>query len=605
MQPPVATEATPSSVVAKEATPPPVVAEAPPLPPVAQQQPTPPSFCPLCFEPFSSLLTSYRVPASLSSPVCVPDLRRQSPPQPHQPTRKLSPADTAEPAHSTTPIETVLAQALSPAADPEISEERAAHRAEEPEEPERDKEPQEDELSDYASQSSPSSSFPETSPQRRLSVLAFIAPLAESLRAELSAIQVTVARTGSTTHMYSAALATLEDEVDALVALASDLDHCAGDSSEQEHAEGFGTLMDRLGALMGSARTVEESTADGAASNTDRSTGDPEEPEQEEELQDNEQSDCPSQSSPSSSSLELDPPHCRPSALNFIAPLAELLRAELSTVQDTVAQTGSAEHKYSDTLATLEDEVDALVALARELDRCAEAISEQEHAAGFGALIDRLGALMSSAHVVEDSAEGNAEPDDTPADNPKGRPSAGTAEEDEEHDRSCSSSSIGEEGELSALSWEEIPSSMYIPPHHYSLLHPGPRTIPSDFAVSFLLSPVDPPPPSIPSDIYSAPTCLYSPHTHADTNPKPRTAFFSVGRRLGVAHDPAHRQRKPSPPRPRSAASAPQSPRRHNQQPATSPGMCIVRRQKKIKAFPVARQQVFKLPVRFQHRRQP
>ena len=52
VQPPVATEATPSSVVAKEATPLPVVAEAPPSPPVAQQQPAPPSFRPLRFEPF-------------------------------------------------------------------------------------------------------------------------------------------------------------------------------------------------------------------------------------------------------------------------------------------------------------------------------------------------------------------------------------------------------------------------------------------------------------------------------------------------------------------------------------------------------------------------
>ena len=212
---------------------------------------------------------------------------------------------------------------------------------------------------------------------------------------------------------------------------------------------------------------------------------------------------------------------------------------------------------------------------------------------------------MTSARAVEDSAEGNAEPNDTPADNPKVQPSAGTAEEDEEHDRGRSSSSRGEEGELSALSWEEIPSSTYIPPHHYSLSCPRPCTIPSDFTVSFLLSPVDPLPPSIPSDIYSAPTCLYSPHTHADTNPKPRTAFFSVGRRLGVARDPAHPRQRPSPPRPRNAASAPRSPCRHPQQPATSPGMCIVRRQKKIKAFPVARQQVFKPPVRFQHRRQP
>ena len=257
--------------------------------------------------------------------------------------------------------------------------------------------------------------------------------------------------------MYSATLATLEDEVEVLVALASDLDHCAGDSSEQEHAEGFGTLMDRLGVLMGSARAVEESAADGAASNAGRSTGDPEEPEQEEELQDDEQSDCLSQSSPSpSSSPELDPSPCRPSALDFVVPLAESLRAELAAVQDTVAQTGSAEHKYSDALATLEDEVDALVALARALDRRAEAISEQEHAAGFGALIDRLGALMTSARAVEDSAEGNTEPDDTPADDIAARPSAGTAEEDEERDHGCSSSSIGEERELSALSWEEI-----------------------------------------------------------------------------------------------------------------------------------------------------
>ena len=182
VQPPVATEATPSSVIATEVTPPPITAEAPPSPIVAlQQQSAPLSFHPLRFKPFSSLLTSYRIPASLSSPVCVPDLRRQSLPQPHQPTRKPSPADTAEPACSATPVETVLAQAPSPAADPEISEERTAHHAEEPEEPERDDELQEDELSDYASQSSPSSSFPETSPQRRPSALAFIAPLAESL----------------------------------------------------------------------------------------------------------------------------------------------------------------------------------------------------------------------------------------------------------------------------------------------------------------------------------------------------------------------------------------------------------------------------------------
>ena len=351
---------------------------------------------------------------------------------------------------------------------------------------------------------------------------------------------------------------------------------------------------------MGSARAVEDSAADGAASNADRSAEDLEEPEQEEELQNNEWSDCLSQSSPSSSSEELDPPPCRPSALDFITPLMESLRAELSAIQDTVAQTGSAarEHKYSDALATLEDEVDVLIALARELDRHTEAILEQEHATGFGV-------LMTSACAVEDSTEGNAEPDDTPADNPKGRPSARTAEEAEECNRSCSSSSIGKEGELSALSWEEIPSSAYIPPTHSISSRPRLRTIPTDFPALFLLLSVDSPPPSIPLDDYSAPTCLYSPHTRADTNPKPRMAFFSVGRRLGVAHDSACPRRRPSPPHPRSATSAQRSPRRHPQQPATSPRMCIVHSRKKIKVFPVARQQVFKPPVRFQHQCQP
>ena len=163
---------------------------------------------------------------------------------------------------------------------------------------------------------------------------------------------------------------------------------------------------------------------------------------------------------------------------------------------------------------------------------------------------------MTSARAVEDSAEGNTEPDDTPADNPKGRPSAGTAEEAEERDRGHSSSSIGKEEELSALSWEEIPSSAYIPPTHSISSRPRLCTIPTDFPASFLLSSVDSPPPSIPLDDYSAPTCLYSPHTHADTNLKPRTAFFSVGRRLGVAHNSACPRRRPLPPRPRSAASA-------------------------------------------------
>ena len=361
---------------------------------------------------------------------------------------------------------------------------------------------------------------------------------------ELSTIQDTVAQTESTVHKYSTTLTTLEGKVDALIVPASKLDLCARDSSEQKHTKGFRTLMDRLRALMGSAHTVKDSTADGTESNTDQSTGEPEELEQEEELQDDERSNCLSQSSPSSLSLELDPLHCHPSMLNFIVPLVELFRAELSTIQDMVTQMGSTEHKCSDTLATLEDEVDMLIVLACELDLHARDSSEQEHAVGFGALIDHLGMLMTSACAVKDSAEDNAEPDDTPVD------SAGTAaNEEEEHNHGCSSSSTGKEGELSALSWEEIPSSMYIPPIHYSLSCPRPRTIPSDISTSFLLLSVDSPPPSIPLDDSSAPICLYSPHTHTYTNPKPRTAFFSVGRRLRVVRNPAHPQWKPLPPR--------------------------------------------------------
>ena len=171
---------------------------------------------------------------------------------------------------------------------------------------------------------------------------------------------------------------------------------------------------------------------------------------------------------------------------------------------------------------------------------------------------------MTSAHAVEDSAEGNAEPDDTPADSAMVGPSTGTAaEEEEESDRGRNSSGIGEEGELSALSWEEIPSSMYIPPIHYSSSCPGPHTILTDIPASFFLSPLDSPPPSIPSDNYSTPIHSYSPHTHADTNPKLRMAFFSVGRRLGVAHDSARPQQRPLPLCPRSAATTPRSPRRH------------------------------------------
>ena len=377
---------------------------------------------------------------------------------------------------------------------------------------------------------------------------------------ELSAIQDTVAQTESTEHKYSTMLTILEGKVDALIVLASKLNFHARDSSEQEHAEGFRTLMDRLGALMGSARTVKDSAADGTESNADWSAGEPEELEQEEELQDDERGDCLSQSSPSSSSLELDPLHCHPSMLDFIVPLAESLRAELSTIQDMVAQMGSTEHKYSDALATPEDEVDMLIALACELDLRAGDSLEQEHTAGFGALIDHLGALMTSTNAVKDSAEDNAEPNDTPVDSART-----AADEEEEHNHGCSSSSTGEEGELSALSWEEIPSSVYIPPIHYSLLCSRPHTIPSNISTSFLLSSVDLPPPSIPLDDSSAPICLYSPHTHTYTNPKPRTAFFSVGRRLRVVCNPAHPQRKPLPPCTRSTTSAPRSPRRHPQ----------------------------------------
>ena len=57
----------------------------------------------------------------------------------------------------------------------------------------------------------------------------------------------------------------------------------------------------------------------------------------------------------------------------------------------------------------------------------------------------RLGALMTSTHAVEDSAEGNAEPDDTPADSAMVGPSTGTAaEEEQESDRGRNSSGIGE-----------------------------------------------------------------------------------------------------------------------------------------------------------------
>jgi hypothetical protein len=142
---------------------------------------------------------------------------------------------------------------------------------------------------------------------------------------ELSAIQDTVTQSESTAHKYSTTLTTLEGEVDALVVLASELDSRARDSSEQEHTKGFRTLMDRFGVLMGLACAVEDSTTDGTASNADRSARDLEELEQEEEFQDNEPSECLSQSSPSSSSPELDPSLCCPSALDFIVPLVELL----------------------------------------------------------------------------------------------------------------------------------------------------------------------------------------------------------------------------------------------------------------------------------------
>ena len=73
---------------------------------------------------------------------------------------------------------------------------------------------------------------------------------------------------------------------------------------------------------------------------------------------------------------------------------------------------------------------------------------------------------------------------------------------------------------------------------------------------------------------------------------------------MGVAHNPAHPRRRPSPPRPRSATSTPRSPRRYPQQPATSPGMHIVRCRRKIKAFPVTRQQIFRTLATPQHRHQ-
>ena len=264
---------------------------------------------------------------------------------------------------------------------------------------------------------------------------------------KLSTIQDTVAQTESTAHKYSTTLTTLEGKVDALIVLASKLNLRTRDSSEQEHTEGFRTLMDRLRALMGLAHTVKDSATDGMESNTDWSTGELEELEQEEELQDDKWSDCLSQSSPSSLSLELNPLHCHPSMLDFIVPLVESFRAELSTIQDMVAQMGSTEHKYSDTLATLKDKVDTLIVLTHELDLRARDSLEQEHTAGFGALIDHLGVLMTSTCAVKDSAEDNAEPNDTPVD------SAGTAtDEEEEHNHGCSSSSTGEEGELSALS---------------------------------------------------------------------------------------------------------------------------------------------------------
>ena len=118
VQPSVIMEATPSSVGAIEAPLSPIIA--------SQQQSALLSFCPLHFKPFSSLLTSYRVPALFSIPVRIPDFQRDplQPPQPPQlPPHEPSPADPVETACAAATTETTPAPVSSPAADPEGSEE--------------------------------------------------------------------------------------------------------------------------------------------------------------------------------------------------------------------------------------------------------------------------------------------------------------------------------------------------------------------------------------------------------------------------------------------------------------------------------------------------
>ena len=68
--------------------------------------------------------------------------------------------------------------------------------------------------------------------------------------------------------------------------------------------------------------------------------------------------------------------------------------------------------------------------------------------------------------------------------------------------------------------------------------------------------------------------CFYSflfPHTCVSTNPTLRTAFSSVGRRIGVARSPACPASRPSPRLPPSAVPAPRAPRRPFQLSAASP----------------------------------
>jgi hypothetical protein len=311
-------------------------------------------------------------------------------------------------------------------------------------------------------------------------------------------------------------------------------------------------------------------------------------PEQADEVSEDELSD--SQSSPSSSSPEPED-HPFSSAVDLVAPLAASLREELACIWDVIAQeTGSAEHKYSAALRSLEDKLNALVALAHELDRHATDSPEPEHTDRFSALMDQLGTLMTLSRAVERSAaEGhnNPKPEATTNSAAPSKHDAASAEysgegnsegdegEGEESGRSSSCSCSGEAGELTALSWEEIPSPACIPPIPFTLSSPEQLTsthptIPSSFRSSFFLSSLDPPSFSTPADNYSRSIHFYSPHTRAHTNPKPRTAIFSVGRRIGVARSLARPQPRPSPHLPPRATSTPQPPRQPFQRTAAS-----------------------------------